>query len=388
MPASPGRGQQEHLSMRSKASSHLISRFSTTDWPKRDRMAMWRDVIARTVYQIDMAPLPNGPFFAKAVAWTLPGLATVLGENANVRARRTSDLLDGGDDLVLAVTRTGTRVVSQRGREVTLGAGEAILMSSAETSAITFPCYSRFVTLRLSRQALAPLLSNLDDAVMRPLARDTEMLRLLVRYIVDLRDGYPLAAPGLQRAVVTHIYDLVALVIGATHDAVAFTKGRGLRAARLMAIKADIRNSLEHNEVTLTAVAARQRLTTRQLQRLFETEGVTFSEFVLGERLARAHRHLTHPALTERLISTIAFDVGFNELSYFNRTFLRRYGATPSDVRAAARRDQKERASIDGDQYLEANCYAMTGLAAPARLSGATRIEFAERELERKPVQR
>ncbi|RVC16943.1 AraC family transcriptional regulator, partial [Mesorhizobium sp. M7A.F.Ca.AU.002.02.1.1] len=27
---------------------------------------------------------------------------------------------------------------------------------------------------------------------------------------------------------------------------------------------------------------------------------------------------------------------GFNDLSYFNRAFRRRYGATPSDVRAAA----------------------------------------------------
>ena len=32
----------------------------------------------------------------------------------------------------------------------------------------------------------------------------------------------------------------------------------------------------------------------------------------------------------------IAYDVGFGDLSYFNRVFRRRYGATPSDIRQLA----------------------------------------------------
>jgi AraC-like DNA-binding protein len=37
-----------------------------------------------------------------------------------------------------------------------------------------------------------------------------------------------------------------------------------------------------------------------------------------------------------RAISTIAFELGFNDLSYFNRTFRRRYSATPSEIRDGA----------------------------------------------------
>jgi len=70
---------------------------------------------------------------------------------------------------------------------------------------------------------------------------------------------------------------------------------------------------------------------------LFETDGTTFSEFLLGQRLALAYRMLTGPRSGNRPIGSIALDVGFNDLSYFNRTFRRRFGATPSDVRAAAR---------------------------------------------------
>jgi AraC-like DNA-binding protein len=64
--------------------------------------------------------------------------------------------------------------------------------------------------------------------------------------------------------------------------------------------------------------------------------GTTFTDFVLGERLDRVHRMLVNPVYRNRGISAIAYDAGFGDVSYFNRTFRRRYGATPSDVREAA----------------------------------------------------
>ena len=37
-------------------------------------------------------------------------------------------------------------------------------------------------------------------------------------------------------------------------------------------------------------------------------------------------------------ISTIAYDCGFADVSYFNRMFRRSYGASPSDIRAQTNR--------------------------------------------------
>jgi AraC-like DNA-binding protein len=74
-------------------------------------------------------------------------------------------------------------------------------------------------------------------------------------------------------------------------------------------------------------------LTPRHVHRLFEAEGTTFSQFVLGERLARACRMLTDPRFARQTITEIALAAGFGDLSYFNRTFRRRYGVTPSEVR-------------------------------------------------------
>jgi AraC-like DNA-binding protein len=129
----------------------------------------------------------------------------------------------------------------------------------------------------------------------------------------------------------------MALMVGATRDAAYIAEGRGLRAARLRAVMADISAHLEDGGLTAAVVAARQRVTPRYAHMLFEGEGLTFSEFVLGQRLARAHRLLTDPRCSERTIGSIAFDVGFGDLSYFNRAFRRRYNATPTEVRHSAR---------------------------------------------------
>jgi AraC-like DNA-binding protein len=47
---------------------------------------------------------------------------------------------------------------------------------------------------------------------------------------------------------------------------------------------------------------------------------------------------LTDPQRAAEKVATIAFEVGFGDLSYFNQVFRRRYGASPSDLRAQLRR--------------------------------------------------
>jgi AraC-like DNA-binding protein len=64
----------------------------------------------------------------------------------------------------------------------------------------------------------------------------------------------------------------------------------------------------------------------------------TFSDYLKTARLAAAHRRLTESS-NGKSISDIALDVGFSNVSYFNRAFRREFNATPSEVRDSAMRD-------------------------------------------------
>jgi AraC-like DNA-binding protein len=58
-------------------------------------------------------------------------------------------------------------------------------------------------------------------------------------------------------------------------------------------------------------------------------------------RLRAARRTLSDHRFRDHTIGAIAFDAGFGDLSYFNRAFGRRFGASP-DIRAQARRSWEE----------------------------------------------
>jgi AraC-like DNA-binding protein len=71
----------------------------------------------------------------------------------------------------------------------------------------------------------------------------------------------------------------------------------------------------------------------RYVQRLFENEGKTFTQFVCDRRLDDACRMLASWRFDHKRIADVAFEAGFSDPSYFNRAFRRRFGSSPSELR-------------------------------------------------------
>jgi AraC-like DNA-binding protein len=264
----------------------------------------------------------------------LPELGLLSGTVRGVRhvhAHRDSG--DGNDDFSLHLNVSGfSTVVSRRG-ETTLRDGDAMLLSYSAGRTIIRPALVDHRVIRLPGASLRPLVHDIDDAVLRPIPRGTGMLNLLRGYADALFDDPAVAAPQVRQLVVAQLCDLIAVTFGATRDAAAIAEGRGIRVARLRAIKDDIETHLTDGDLTPVVVARRQRISDSYIRKLFEGEGTSFSEFVLVRRLVRANRMLTDRRWADRTIASIAFACGFGDLSYFNRTFKRLYGAPPSDIR-------------------------------------------------------
>jgi AraC-like DNA-binding protein len=251
-------------------------------------------------------------------------------------ARRNADLLaDGNDDIVLQVHQQGGRVVSQFGREAIIGAGVGLVTSNADPSMITLPGPARFISIAVPRRLMRASAPRVEDLFLRPVPFANGMLRVLARY-VDFADDDPSEwTAELRHSVATHIHDLCALIIGAGRDATVVAERRGLRAARMKAVKADIAENLGDIDLRATSIALRQGITPRYVHKLFEDEGVTLSEFVRGQRMALVHRMLSDPRHVHRTIGSIAIEAGFGDLSTFNRDFRRQVAATPSEVRGS-----------------------------------------------------
>jgi AraC-like DNA-binding protein len=320
--------------MAGPADEYQVVRFSTADFAPGDRLAAWRDAYGRILQRIDIQPL-SAEFHTKAILRRMPGLAVNVVRRSAVTHHRRQEFVDS-DDIGMTVGVTSSFEATQFGRTVMLKPNEAVALTGAEPAALTAPTPGAYIHLRVPKPALSPLVAGLDDVYGRRIPARSTALRLLVRYIRILDAAETLAARALRRQVVAHVHDLMALAIGATRDAAELAANRGARAACLYAIKRDIADHLGEADLSVASVAARQGLIPRYVQRLFEGEGTTFTAYLLEQRLARAHRELSDPRHGDRKVSTIAFDAGFGDLSYFNRTFRRHYGVAPSELRETA----------------------------------------------------
>ena len=329
-------------------------RFSTTSLPEPARTEAVRDlhlrertILSARLEPIEpLEPLPGCPLHVDVTKRTLPGLAVVSGTFSGLRhaVRPSWAAANGEGDLLFGVNIRGCSMAHQRDRDLTLRDGDAFFATRGESGfTITRPTPVRFVGCRVPREAVAPLVGRIDDTPLRLVPPRSEALTLLVTYAHAIADALPFATPELQRLAVTHMHDLIAATIGATRDGGAIAEGRGIAAARLRSIMADISANLGHDDLSVADVARRHRVTPRYIHKLFENEGLTFSSFVLGQRLSRAHRILSDPRFADRNISSVAFDVGFGDLSYFNRTFRRSYAATPTDIKQSSMRTDPPR---------------------------------------------
>jgi AraC-like DNA-binding protein len=298
----------------------------------------------RGVTWVSFKPMPD---LACGIDFTLrkfADLGLLSGSVQGVRhehARRDSG--DGDDDFSFHINVTGVSQVCGPRGETMLRDGDGMLLRYSVSRTISRPEPVDHRVIRLPRAALGPLVRNIDDAVLVTIPRGTGMLRPLKGYVDAVFGDPALAMTDMRRLVVAQLCDLVAVTLGATRDAVAVAEGRGVRAARLNAVKSDIEARLALSDLSPDSVAKRQRVSDSYIRKLFAREGTSFSEYLLTRRLVRAHRMLTDRRWARLGIASIAYDVGFGDLSYFNRAFKRCYGATPSEVRDAAESEYRFR---------------------------------------------
>lgn len=309
----------------------LSFRMMTDAVPQRDRAAVAREVFGRQFMRLELEEIGGAPLHVDLKLRALPGLRTIRGTVRGAKTSRTGALMsDGNNDVFLTLNQTGTFRMFQRRYDVALEAGEAQISGCGERFTCVRPGGTA-LGLSIPHKALVSRVQGLDDRLGCKLTRGNGALALLRSYI-NILDETDIAPPLVELAV-SHIYDLVALSLGVKPSSDAEALGMSLGAARLHAVKAYMAANMAQPDLSVHQVAAWQQITPRQLQRLFEKTGTTFSAHLQGLRLAHVHAALCDPRAAARSISVIVFNAGFSDISNFNRAFRALYSATPSDIR-------------------------------------------------------
>jgi AraC-like DNA-binding protein len=235
----------------------------------------------------------------------------------------------------LNIVETGPVQFANVGQERVYHAGSACLTDRGRPLRVFGPRGGavRFVIVQAA--ALKSLVAHPEDLSGRPV-RPGPALSLLKRYLRSLASFRKPLSSELASTIGVHLLDLVAATLGPSTEAADIVTERGVNAARLQAILAEVARRFDEPNFDLDDVAGALGISRRYVQKLLDGTGKSFTEHLAECRLERAFAMLTDPHHQQLAIIDIAFGVGFGDVSHFNRTFRRRFGDTPSGVRAAS----------------------------------------------------
>jgi AraC-like DNA-binding protein len=313
-------------------SSRLL-RWSTEMLPESARFSTFREEFARQNLALDVIDYSGGR--PRIDVTYLPlggvGVCSLVATPAEF-VRHKHHLKNSCDQFGLNIVETGPVQFANAGQERVYDAGSACLTDRGRPLRVFGPRGGsvRFVIVQAA--ALKSLVTHPEDLSGRPV-RPGPALSLLKGYLRSLKR--PLSSE-LASTIGVHLLDLMAATLGPSTEAANIVTERGVKAARLKAILAEVARRYGEPNFNLDDVAVALGISRRYIQKLLEGTGNSFTEHLAECRLERAFAMLTDPHQLHLAIIDIALGVGFGDVSHFNRTFRRRFGDTPSGVRAAS----------------------------------------------------
>lgn len=168
-----------------------------------------------------------------------------------------------------------------------------------------------------------------------PIAGDSGLGYVLSQLLRSVSDSLQDLDDDELSAIEIAISDLIVATLNQRNDAGGTSSSQ---AAILHRICQFIETRLGDSNLGLAEVARAQRVSSRYLQKLFESANGNFTRYIRERRLERCRAELAKPDDDSASVSSIAFRWGFTDAAHFSRVFRDKYGMSPRDYRLSIRK--------------------------------------------------
>ncbi|MDR6659383.1 AraC-like DNA-binding protein [Tardiphaga robiniae] len=223
----------------------------------------------------------------------------------------------------------GDVLARQHGREALIRPDEFYIVDSTEPYDLDYRSDLEIFSFRVPKKRLDPLLASPAGSTAIRIGRENPIGHLAIDFLKSVV-RQPSIPDQAQDAVADTIAKLVALSLGGSSE-VAEAASSNVRRSLLYAILRYIDENIPDPSLSVESVCRRFHIMPRYLHRLFETAETSFGAIVRAKRLERCAAELSRNQ--KRSIATVAFACGFNDISYFNRTFKKAYDVSPTEYR-------------------------------------------------------
>lgn len=312
--------------------------FSTSSGPPAAKKQFWQQAVSQTYFPLDLRFQSAGDFEGTLSAWTMGSIALShnLCDGLLYRRHERHLLNEREESFLITVPEVAEIRFVQDGKDVHCRPGQFLIERShlpyefshrdrASLWVLKIP--SDVLRARIARpERLATLQFDTSRSVG---ALFVDMVRVTAPRLEEMEDE--------ERATIgRHLVDLLAMAIEADQRVLA-GRSSSVRNAHLHRAEHYIVAHLSDVRLTPQRIAESCGISLRYLHQLFEAEGTTVCAHIRTQRLLMCETALKDP-LCRKTISEIAYDWGFGDQAQFSRSYRARFGCTPSEVRAAARR--------------------------------------------------
>jgi AraC-like DNA-binding protein len=279
------------------------------------RLTFWNEIAANTFGDIVVEPLDeNFSAQLKRIRFGALTLARASSSPARVSGARAGRAENDGWFILL--NERGSSRMTQRARDVCLRAGELTALRADENYRIEFSRRNETLVLHVPG-GVASL--DLDPHIARRQSVDeVPLFAALLRQIETARVDSSARSQHLEQLTL----DVARLCWETTR--------RSTRKQSMLSWERRVREHVEQNledpDLSAATIARRLGVTARFVHLVFARIGPSAAAYVLQRRLlAAAARLRADPAAR---VTDVALSTGFTDLSYFCRTFRRRFGVS------------------------------------------------------------
>jgi len=323
--------------------------FEADDIPAADRFGFYRDLLHTLPVPLDIRTARPDAFSVRMDAARFGALTVVRLDSrtaAPYEVHRTPALIRRSDPEAyrLVLNCRGPGGLTHCGREALLGPHDLGLYDTSRpfsgwrgssSAAASPPGGSDLWVMATFPRRLLPL----------PRARTLQIAgarlpgrrgpgALMSAFLSRLaRSGGEPYRPAEAARLGTVFVDLLAVLLAHELDADALVPPESAEQARWLRVQEYVESRLGDPRLTPAAVAEAHHVSTRSLQKLFQSRGCTVAGWIRARRLERCRRDLADPALAARPVHAIGARWGFPDPAHFSRVFRAAYGLSPTEYR-------------------------------------------------------
>jgi AraC-like DNA-binding protein len=308
------------------ATQPTAQRFSTTELPAEERVALWEDHNESELIDLRCRTLGGAPLEACMVNLDLSriSLARVQG-NPHV-VERTAELVRHrpSDSIAVYLTLVGEAFFYHDDAVRTVRPGQLLVCDADRPFMRGFSQGLEELAVKVPRDTFRDLtgLATLSNPVVMDFANGPLEARTLARLV-----GRAVRTENAHPVEEETVLQLMAQVVGGKPGNVA--------TVHLVTAKAFIEERLNDPNLTAARVAEGVGISERHLSRVFSSSGCSLPQYVLMRRLERARMLLERtPDLS---VAELAARSGFGSATYFSHAFRDRFGERATDVRRRTR---------------------------------------------------